>query len=79
MEWLQVFTVLGATSGLLIWFRSESRSDNRELRASTEAILNGIREDIKDFHGRLCSLEERVREPKKKPTGRPKGSKNKKK
>ena len=55
MEWIQVLTVLGSTAGLLIWFRSESRSDYRH----TDALLNGIKDEMRDFHGRLCAIEER--------------------
>lgn len=29
-----------------------------------EAAINGIREDMRDFHGRLCAIEERNRERK---------------
>jgi len=46
---------------LFLWNRSESRSDYRHLEASVNAQLNGIREEMKDFHGRLCAIEERNR------------------
>jgi len=63
MDWIQVITLMlsniGFVTVLFLWNRSESRADNRELRASTEAILNGIRDEMRDFHGRLCSIEER--------------------
>ena len=58
MEWTQFFILIVTVGGLFLWSRSESRSDNRELRASTEAILNSIKEEIKDFHDRLCAMEE---------------------
>lgn len=38
---------------LFLWNRSESRSDYRHLEASVNANLQGIREEMKDFHGRL--------------------------
>jgi hypothetical protein len=40
---------------LFLWNRSESRSDTRRC----EDLIEAIRLDIKDFHGRLCTIEER--------------------
>ncbi len=64
----QSFTIIGAIFGLLIgnaaliiplflWNRSESRSDTRMMLA----LIEGIQSEIKDFHGRLCIIEERNR------------------
>ncbi len=68
MEWLQVISLFLANAGLFMWMRSESRSDWRQNdakieanRQETNALITAIRDDIKDFHGRLCSLEERRR------------------
>lgn len=65
MEWAQVFTIVGvnaalfgANIGLLIWFRTESRNDWRH----TDSILRAIQQEMKDFHGRLCAIEERNKE-----------------
>jgi hypothetical protein len=70
---IEIWAIIGsnlAIAALVIalftWSRTESRSDNRELRNSTEAILNAIREDIKDFHGRLCTIEERSKQQERK-------------
>lgn len=70
MDWLQILTIIIANFGLFLWLRTESRSDYRHMEARTDAILNAIKDDMKDFHykymeetknfhGRLCSLEER--------------------
>lgn len=61
MEWLQVFSIIASNIVLFLWSRAESRADHRLLEAAVSAQLNGIREEIKDFHGRLCALEERVK------------------
>jgi cell division protein FtsB len=72
MDWLQVVSlILGNTALILplwLWSRSESRSDMRHMDAKLEAALqmmNGnvqaIQAEIKDFHGRLCAIEERNR------------------
>jgi len=55
MEWLQILTIIVANFGLFLWIRSESRSDYRH----TDSILNAIKDEMKDFHGRLCAIEER--------------------
>lgn len=61
-SWLQVLSLFLANAGLIIWFRTESRADWRHMDTKTDAIrqeVQAIREEIKDFHGRLCAIEER--------------------
>jgi len=65
MDWLQVMTLFAANAGLILWFRSESRSDWRQMDAKFDAHLTAIHEEMKDFHGRLCAIEERNRGDKK--------------
>ena len=55
MDWLQVLTIIGSTAGLFFWARSESNADRRE----TNNLIKEIKDEMKDFHGRLCTLEER--------------------
>ncbi len=62
-----LMTILGATIPLYI----HTDSKMQEHRKETNEILIGIREDmkqfqaeIKDFHGRLCAIEERNKERK---------------
>lgn len=66
MEWIQVLTLFLANVSLIVWFRSESRSDNRHLDARLDAnqketnqLIRAIHEEMKDFHGRLCAIEEK--------------------
>lgn len=61
MEWAQVLSLFLANAGLILWMRSESRSDWRHMDAKLDARLDAIHQEIKDFHGRLISLEERSR------------------
>lgn len=56
-EWLQVFVMAITVAGIFLWARTESKSDYRELRGCVEAI----HVEMKDFHGRLCAIEERNR------------------
>ena len=55
MEWSQFLVLLISFTGLFFWNRSESRSDSRRM----EDLITAIREDMRDFHGRLCAIEER--------------------
>ena len=55
MDWTQVLTVLGVNGLLFFWARSEAREDHRLMLG----IIDSIRQEIKDFHGRLCAIEER--------------------
>ncbi len=47
--------LLGTILTLFLWNRSESQSDTRRTLDLIEAIKN----EMKDFHGRLCAIEER--------------------
>jgi len=62
MEWTQFIIFFIGVFGLWIWNRVESRADTRHMQnmiQSNRDLINAIREDIKDFHSRLCSIEER--------------------
>jgi hypothetical protein len=49
MDWLQVLSLFLANAGLIVWFRSESRADNRQVLD----LIVAIKDEMKDFHGRL--------------------------
>lgn len=59
MDWIQFATFFVGnivfTLTLWLWNRSESRADNREILS----LMKSIQEEMKDFHGRLCAIEER--------------------
>lgn len=66
MDWTQVLTIVASNIGLILWARGESRADNRHLEQKTLEMISGIKSEveaihseIKDFHGRLCAIEER--------------------
>lgn len=73
MEWTQFIIFFIGVFGLFIWGRTESRNDVKHMDSKLEAIrelanaihketqmsLAGIREEMRDFHNRLCSIEER--------------------
>lgn len=55
MDWTQFVIFFVGIFGLFIWNRTESRNDMRCMMN----ILDAIQKEMKDFHGRLCMLEER--------------------
>lgn len=59
MEWTQFIIMFLGMIGLFAWNRAESRADHRHLEAWVKAALDGIKEEMKDFHGRLCAIEEK--------------------
>jgi len=70
MTWVQILVIgfgnLAWMLPLFLWVRSEARSDarqfnqeNRELRRELIDCMRSIDQEIKDFHGRLCSIEEK--------------------
>ena len=59
-NWMQLLTIVGANLAMFMWARSEARQDQQEVRE----ILRAIQEEIKDFHSRLFSLEERSKKVK---------------
>ena len=66
MDWTQVLTIVGANIGIFLWLRSESSADRRQMQQESAAdrrdilqLIREIKEEMKDFHGRLCAIEER--------------------
>lgn len=60
-------TILGSTIPLYIHTDSKIEKSNEkmhEIAQRMDITLQGIREDMKDFHGRLCAIEEKYREKK---------------
>ena len=55
MEWFQFLILIVTIGSLFLWSRSESRSDQRRC----EDLIDAIKNEMKDFHGRLCAIEER--------------------
>ena len=52
-----LFTILGCTVPL--YLHTDSKLDSFYTR--TELMIEAIRQDMRDFHGRLCAIEERNR------------------
>lgn len=64
MDWIQFVIFAIGVFGLFIWNRTEGRSDIRHMDTKLDSMRNlilSIHEEMKDFHGRLCALEEKYR------------------
>ena len=64
MDWVQFILFGISVFGLFIWNRTESRADIRHMDAKLEGqrnLMNAIHDEMKDFHSKLISLEERSR------------------
>ena len=68
---ITVFGVFIANAAIIIplflWVRAESRADYRHTDAkleSTRELVRAIHDEMKDFHNRLCAIEERNKERK---------------
>jgi len=66
MDWLQVFTIVGSTGGFCYLMYREAKEDRKEFRQAIDEdrkefrqAIDEIRREQKDFHGRMCALEEK--------------------
>ena len=62
MDWIQFGLLILSIWGMFAWLRTDIQTNRTEASADRRDILNlirGIQEEIKDFHGRLCAIEER--------------------
>lgn len=50
-------TIIGANVALISWLRADMKSFETEVRGWKDAIQL----EMKDFHGRLCALEEKIK------------------
>lgn len=61
MDWTQVMTIIGANMALFLWSVRQSRNDYLNCQKSIESFKDAMMKETKDFHGRLCSLDERFK------------------
>ena len=56
---LELVVIMVTICGMFFWSRSESRADNRRLEDLVSSMHQETYAEMKDFHGRLCAIEER--------------------
>ncbi len=64
MDWIQFCIFFVSMSGLFIWQKADINAARAEQAADRRDLLQicrEIKDEIKDFHGRLCAIEERNR------------------
>ena len=54
-SWIQVMTIIGSNLVIMLTFFGVTISLHNGMREEIRAI----KDEMKDFHGRLCSIEER--------------------
>jgi len=62
MDWTQVitvFAVIATNLGTIIALYCQMDRKLDEHRNQTNSLLMGMQAEMKDFHGRLCAIEER--------------------
>lgn len=73
MDWIQFILFLLAVLGMLYSMKTDSQRDRdrasedrkdilklvRTMESENRTIVESIKTEMKDFHGRLCTLEER--------------------
>lgn len=57
MDWLQALSILGGNLAMFLWATRQARTDYLHVCK----LIEGIQQEMKDFHGRLCAIEERYR------------------
>lgn len=61
MDWIQFIIFAGGIFGCFFWNRSEARADTRHMDIkleSTRELVRAIHDEMKDFHTRLCLIEQ---------------------
>jgi len=64
MDLMQFSVFLLSQVGLFLWNRAESRADIRHMDNKLDAnrdLINAIHLEMKDFHSKLCIIEEKRR------------------
>lgn len=59
MDWMQLVVAIISIGGIFLWSRSEARSDMRHMDSKIDNLISAIQQETKDFHGRMCALEEK--------------------
>lgn len=62
MDWIQFILFIIALTGMYFSLKSDANRDRESAKEDRREMLNIMRsheKEMKDFHGRLCTLEER--------------------
>jgi hypothetical protein len=56
---LELVVIMVTICGMFFWSRSEGRADARRLEELLSSMHQETYIEMRDFHGRLCAIEER--------------------
>lgn len=62
MDWIQFSLFIGAFTGMYLSLKSDAKNDRNkasEDRKDLISIMKNSEKETRDFHGRLCTLEEK--------------------
>jgi hypothetical protein len=59
MEWIQVTVIVGANITIFLGFMGSVIALHLQTNKKIDAMHKDTHEEMKDFHGRLCAIEER--------------------
>lgn len=65
MEWAEVIAIIAVNIGVFSWLRSDMKSFESKIENEVRRIGVIMHKESKDFHGRLCQMEERNKRRKK--------------
>lgn len=61
MEYALFFIMLGMNISLIVWIIFGLKSFENKVEAKVEKSRDSVNHDVKEFHGRLCFIEERLK------------------
>ncbi len=64
VEVMTIFAIVAANIGTVIALYIQQDKKTEEHRKETSDILRAIQQEMKEFHGRLCAIEERNKKDK---------------
>jgi len=62
MDWIQFAIFIVSILGMFSWLRADialNRTESSADRRDMLSLLRELKDEMKDFHGRLCAIEER--------------------
>lgn len=59
MHWAEVLTIVGSNIALISWLRSDMKSFETRIESKVDSMKDEMQKESRDFHGRLCAIEER--------------------
>ena len=61
IQTFELIVAIVTIASIFLWCRSDAKDDYRMMQQRTEALVESIKQESEDFHGRLCAIEEKNR------------------